>query len=91
MPEPPRSSPSLANQAVDDGDDDYETPDRSNDDPTDANYQTLDNRQEKPDIGNEEYSHLQRSLGAKLSHVPTCVSDNSNQYGKLSYGNSAAK
>eukprot|EP00057_Strongylocentrotus_purpuratus_P012381 XP_011666855.1 PREDICTED: uncharacterized protein LOC105439492 [Strongylocentrotus purpuratus] len=62
MPEPPRSSPSLANRAVDDGDDDdYETPDRSNDDPTDANYQTLDNRQEKSDSGNEEYSHLHQS------------------------------
>ncbi|XP_030839211.1 uncharacterized protein LOC105439492 [Strongylocentrotus purpuratus] len=92
MPEPPRSSPSLANRAVDDGDDDdYETPDRSNDDPTDANYQTLDNRQEKSDSGNEEYSHLQRSPGAKLSHDPTGVSDNSNQYGTLSYGNSADK
>ena len=65
-------------------DDDYQTPIEPDGDLTNA-YQTLDNPgyQQEPDTQAEEYSHLQRSLGAKLQSHPSSNHDNSDSYGKL--------
>eukprot|EP00057_Strongylocentrotus_purpuratus_P026529 XP_011681003.1 PREDICTED: uncharacterized protein LOC105446199 [Strongylocentrotus purpuratus] len=63
-------------------DDDYQTPIEPAEDLSDA-YQTLDNPgyQQEPDTQTEEYSHLQRSLGAKLQSHPSSIHDNSDSYG----------
>eukprot|EP00057_Strongylocentrotus_purpuratus_P026534 XP_011681008.1 PREDICTED: uncharacterized protein LOC105446202 [Strongylocentrotus purpuratus] len=65
-------------------DDDYQTPIEPAEDLTNA-YPTLDNPgyQQEPDTQADEYSHLQRSLGAKLQSHPSSNHNNSDSYGKL--------
>eukprot|EP00057_Strongylocentrotus_purpuratus_P012587 XP_011667061.1 PREDICTED: uncharacterized protein LOC105439589 [Strongylocentrotus purpuratus] len=65
-------------------DDDYQTPIKAAEDLMNA-YQTLDNPgyKQEPDTQDEEYSHLQRSLGAKPQSHSSSNHDTSDSYGKL--------